>query len=232
MKISFKAFMVLLAAAVLSGCATPNTVISKSYNFDKLKHIGITKFDNPQKIAGIEDLFAQQLIKKGFTVVEREKLDSVIKELKLSASGLFDEKNTKELGRILGVDALLIGEVTYYSPKQTNTYTQENDAVFAVPVYKRDNSRNPDGSYSVRLRQVGTRDRVERHRIPVTVTTNPQVGMVAKIVDTETAEVIWVGSMVEEGENVMDAEENCAHFLIKSMWKDIKILKKEKSEKK
>ncbi len=218
---SFKLLMALLFAAVLSGCATPRTVVSHTYNFNNLKNIGISKFDNPKKISGIEDIFAQQLIKKGFKTVERNKLDRVLKEQKIAASGLEDPDTTKKLGQLLGVDGLLVGEVTYYSPKQSKTHTEEDDTYFSVPVYKKIDNR---------IQQTGTKTKVDKRRYPVTVTTNPQIGLVAKIIDVETAEIVWVGSFIEEGDNVMDAEEDCVHLLVKSLWKDIKKVEREKAK--
>jgi hypothetical protein len=213
----------------LTGCATPHTVVSQTYNFDNLKRIGITKFDTSGKITGIEDLFVQQLMKKGYTTVERDQIDHVIAEQQMSTSALFDPATSKKLGQLLGIDGLLTGEVTYYSPKKSKTRMEESDSYFSTPVYKKVSKKNADGTYSVVLKQIATNTRVERHRFPVTVTTYPQIGIVAKIIDTETAEVVWVGSILEEGENIMDAEENCVHLLVKSMWKDIKELKQKKA---
>jgi curli biogenesis system outer membrane secretion channel CsgG len=229
---SLKVFSVLCAAAaaILSGCATPRSVISQSFDVNS-KRLAVTKFDNAKNLPGIEDIFAQQLMKKGFTVVERKELERVLAEQKIGLSGLFKPETTKKIGEMLGVDGLVIGEVTSYSPKKSKTTTEENDDYFATPVYRKVWRQNPDGTSSAVLEQVGTKTRVEKHRVPVTVTTNPKFGIVVKIVDTQTAEVVWVGSVLEEGEDLMDAEESGVHALVKDLWKDIKELKREKAEK-
>ena len=49
---------------------------------------------------------------KGLRVIERNKLNSVMDELKLQKTGLIDDKSIKELGKWLGVDALLLGSYT------------------------------------------------------------------------------------------------------------------------
>lgn len=49
---------------------------------------------------------------KGLRVIERNKLNSVMEELKLQKTGLIDDKSIKELGKWLGVDALLLGSYT------------------------------------------------------------------------------------------------------------------------
>jgi len=49
---------------------------------------------------------------KGFQVVDRIHLKSILAEHKLSLSGLTDPNTTKKLGKIAGVDAIVIGTVT------------------------------------------------------------------------------------------------------------------------
>ena len=49
---------------------------------------------------------------KGFKVVDRVHLKSIIKEHKLSATGLIDPKTARRLGQIAGVEALVTGTIT------------------------------------------------------------------------------------------------------------------------
>ena len=46
-----------------------------------------------------------------FTVVERERLQQVLKEVTLGQSGVVDEGSAAEVGRLLGVDAIIVGNV-------------------------------------------------------------------------------------------------------------------------
>ena len=48
---------------------------------------------------------------KGFRVVDRTHLNSIIKENKLSATGLIDPKTARELGKFAGVEALITGTI-------------------------------------------------------------------------------------------------------------------------
>jgi curli biogenesis system outer membrane secretion channel CsgG len=48
-------------------------------------------------------------LKKDFAVLDRANLKKILSEHKLTASGLVDPENAKQLGRFAGVDALLIG---------------------------------------------------------------------------------------------------------------------------
>lgn len=49
---------------------------------------------------------------KGFEVVDRTHLKSILAEHKLSATGIIDPQTAKKLGQIAGVDALITGTVT------------------------------------------------------------------------------------------------------------------------
>ena len=49
---------------------------------------------------------------KGFRVIDRTRLKSIIKENKLAATGLIDLATASKLGKIAGVDALVIGTLT------------------------------------------------------------------------------------------------------------------------
>ncbi len=49
---------------------------------------------------------------KGFRVIDRTHLKSIIKEHKLSATGLIDPEAARKLGKIAGVDALVTGTLT------------------------------------------------------------------------------------------------------------------------
>lgn len=52
--------------------------------------------------------------KKGFEIIDRTHLQSMIKEHKLSATGLIDPATAQKLGKIVGVDTLVTGSITAF----------------------------------------------------------------------------------------------------------------------
>lgn len=65
---------------------------------------------------GISDMLVTQIVKDGtFSVIERRKLEAVISEQKLGASGLVDASTAAEIGRILGVKYVIMGSITQFS---------------------------------------------------------------------------------------------------------------------
>ncbi|MFH1369185.1 MAG: CsgG/HfaB family protein [Elusimicrobiota bacterium] len=211
-----KLFLFLLVPVLLSGCASPRTIINKSYNFNHIKRIGVMTFmNNEMEIKGIEDVFVGELMTKGFNLVERQTLEDVLREQKLGTTGALNPDTTKKLGEILGVDALFFGTVTAYFPKED----ENNKVIYEEPVYKKV-KRNIDGTVSVVIEQKGVRPWKQTHSYPSSKQEYPEIGIVAKLIDAETAEIIWVGSVMTDGVNVIDAQQNCIDKLVTQFWMD------------
>lgn len=205
----------------LMGC-TPKTVISSSYNFDQMNRIGIMAFSTPWSgIQGIENLFAKYLIRSGFKVVERAQLESVLKEHGLSVSGYLAPETTREIGRILGVDTLLVGEVSSYTPARTELTTVMNRRSESRPVYAQDVKILPDGTPVAYMRNTGTQVLHATEVRPTEYTINAQVGIIAKLIDVETGEIVWIGSLDESSATALDAADNIARRLVKSFTKEL-----------
>jgi len=64
---------------------------------------------------GITDLLVDKLVNDGtFSVIERKALKSVLDEQNRSISDRFDSSAAAQIGRLLGVDAIVIGSVTQF----------------------------------------------------------------------------------------------------------------------
>lgn len=59
-----------------------------------------------------EELTTKFFISKKFNVIERQLLNKILAEHKLSITGIVDENTAKQLGSILGVDAICTGTIT------------------------------------------------------------------------------------------------------------------------
>ena len=118
--------------AVCAACAfLPGSAFSQEQSTgDKRLLVAVVDFKNQSGdaahdplAAGITGTLITELQKtKTFRLVERERLESVLNELKLGMSGLVDPVNAKEVGKQLGVDALLFGNlsaVKYSQSKNT-----------------------------------------------------------------------------------------------------------------
>ncbi len=212
------AFFLLL---LLMAC-TPKTVLSPSYDFSQINRIGIMAFSNAwTDLNGVENLFAKYLIRSGFKVVERAQLESILHEHNISVSGYLAPETTREIGRILGVDVLLIGEVSSYSPARTELAMTASRRSESRPVIRQDVMRMPDGTYVGYQRPIGTQVSNSMDVRPTEYTINAKVALITKLVDVETAEIVWIGSDSEESSRALDAADYMARKLVKSFTKEL-----------
>ncbi|MCC6585432.1 MAG: curli production assembly protein CsgG [Bryobacterales bacterium] len=116
---------------------------------------------------GIADLLVDQLVRDGvYTVVERKNLDKVLTEQAFSNSDRADTNTAVKLGRVLGVDAIVIGSITQFG---RDDKTQSVSGLGRVA-----------GRYG--LGGVGKRE------------SKAVVGISARMISTETAEVLMVAN--------------------------------------
>ena len=118
-----------LLLTVFSGCG-PRASIRRGYDFNQIKRIGVLKFDSSQSGCfssydpgnAVADEFVLQLLDRDVMVIERSRLESVMKEQDLWKSGSMDSATIKKIGKLLGVDALIIGTVTKYIPDRKERF--------------------------------------------------------------------------------------------------------------
>lgn len=183
----------------LGACATATVAIKSDFDFSRVKRAAVAGFsDHPNHPGSGEALsgaFEQELLAAGYDLVERVQVDKVLREKKLSAS---DPKAAKEIGRLLGVDALLLGRITdFREPREILTQADVVDT-HEDPIYVRRTRRvtNPDGTVgSVEVTEIqGYRTTRVVRREPRTVTTYGRLGVSARLVFVPTGEVLWSGS--------------------------------------
>jgi curli biogenesis system outer membrane secretion channel CsgG len=72
---------------------------------------------------GITDLLVTDLVKNGsFSVIERKALDKILTEQNFSNSNRADPNSAAKIGKLLGVDAIIVGSITEFGneTKKTN----------------------------------------------------------------------------------------------------------------
>lgn len=103
------------------GLSSLSANINKSLplnNNDKKTRIAVVEFANLDgQITALGKYVAEELTTRlfqtgRFDVVERQLLNKIIDEHKLSVSGFIDENTAKSIGKILGVDAIATGTIT------------------------------------------------------------------------------------------------------------------------
>jgi curli biogenesis system outer membrane secretion channel CsgG len=87
------------------------------------KRIAVARFSDGAAYhgcgVGISDMLATALVKSGkFLVVERKDLERVLDEQKLGASGIVTAETAPAMGRVLGVDMIVVGSVSELGTKK------------------------------------------------------------------------------------------------------------------
>jgi curli biogenesis system outer membrane secretion channel CsgG len=71
---------------------------------------------------GITDLLVKYLVKDGtYSVIERKALDKIMAEQNFSNSDRANPTSAAKLGRLLGVDAIIVGSITQFGGETKNT---------------------------------------------------------------------------------------------------------------
>jgi len=79
---------------------------------------------------GISDLLVRHLVQDGtYSVIERKAMDKILGEQNFSNSDRADANSAAKIGRILGVDAIIVGSVTQFGYDNKNTNVGEAVAV-------------------------------------------------------------------------------------------------------
>src|ERR1700759_1130586 len=71
---------------------------------------------------GVTDLLVTYLVKDGsFSVIERKALDKILAEQNFSNSERADASSAAKIGKLLGVDAIVVGSITQFGNDTKNT---------------------------------------------------------------------------------------------------------------
>ena len=110
----------LLTAMTVAGCATSHgeSYASAGYNFANLDRVAIVEVTG--RVYGdaaknqVANMFVMELMKKGYTVVERSQVKAILKEQEFQASDLADPEGAAKAGKILNVPAVLMIDIPKY----------------------------------------------------------------------------------------------------------------------
>jgi len=117
---------VLLMAMTVAGCASSHaeSQAALGYNFGSLDRVAIVEVTG--RIYGdaaknqIASMFTMELMKKGYTVVERSQVKAILKEQEFQASDLADPQGAAKAGQILNVPAVMMIDIPKYGNEKIN----------------------------------------------------------------------------------------------------------------
>lgn len=112
------------AALLLGGCAANVIMRNGGTEAARPMRVAVLPFKPAPGSAGSGELayeaFSTYLLNvKNYSVVDRGALDQLIKEQKLTSTGVFDQEKAVEIGKLLGAEGVVIGAVTEYVQRKT-----------------------------------------------------------------------------------------------------------------
>lgn len=172
LKLSLIISLIMIANSLAQGSldqriAELSQQISKEMSDNNKRTIAVIEFsDLDGNVTNLgkyisEELITKLYLTKKFKVIERQLLNKIIAEQKLSLAGMIDPNSAKKLGGVLGVDAIVSGTITDLSQslkvnaRILNSETGEIFAVASVEIFK-------DESVRVLLKSENTSNDVNR----------------------------------------------------------------------
>jgi len=122
---TISAFVTVMALWLAGGCTSGQSYELPGYDFNKINKVAIVDVvgDVGSNMAKnqLSDMFAMELVKKGFTPVERSQVQSLLKEHEFQAGNLTPEEDAVRAGKILNVPAVAIINVSVRGEEMSMT---------------------------------------------------------------------------------------------------------------
>jgi curli biogenesis system outer membrane secretion channel CsgG len=115
--------LVLVSACVAQQTPSKKRLAILNFEYGTVQSSVAAIFGANQDVGkGISDLLVQKLVEDGkYSVIERNALDKVLTEQNFSDSDRADATTAAKIGRVLGVDAIVLGSVTQFGRDDKNT---------------------------------------------------------------------------------------------------------------
>ncbi len=201
---TIKFLLILPALIPLAACVSPARVaVNPRSDFSVIKRVAVMPFNGPKGDLAA-DMLTQSLIAHGVDVVERQRFNDIMKEQSLSASASFDPSTVKQLGKLLGVDAIFVGTVAESTPQTSYLVSESDNPVVTTVKQVAGSSVHSEGSV------LG----MPNSQI---LSTTANVSLVSRMVDVQTGSIMWAASMSYEGFDIPSAMTGIAESFTRSL---------------
>ncbi|HUJ19930.1 MAG TPA: CsgG/HfaB family protein [Bryobacteraceae bacterium] len=166
----FAGLLLLISVFISVSAAQKKRVAVMNFDYATVHNSVLSIWGYDQDIGkGIADLLVDKLVTDGqYSVIERKALDKVLAEQNFSNSDRADPSSAAKLGKVLGVDAIIIGSITQFGRDDKKTGVG-------------------GGAFGGFGRKVGIGGLEKKEAKAV-------VGISARMVNTETAEILAVAT--------------------------------------
>jgi curli biogenesis system outer membrane secretion channel CsgG len=117
------AFVLFLTVLTTAEAQQKKRVAVMNFDYATVRTYVNTLFGSDQDVGkGIADILVDRLVSDGaYSVIERKELDKIIGEQNFANSDRADASTAAKIGRVLGVDAIIIGSITQFGSDDKKT---------------------------------------------------------------------------------------------------------------
>jgi hypothetical protein len=136
-----------LAAMLLTAACSTSKISIRKDALRQMQTIAVMPFSSTVADAKVTrestEIFRGAMLASGFKVLEREKIDKILKEKELAQTGLIENK-ALEAGQLLGAEGTMLGEITAH---ETHSETVETELPEEGPGKYNPKNDKGDGTY-------------------------------------------------------------------------------------
>ena len=195
LKLSLQISSLVLISSMLFSCAAPavktTTLIpARFHEATKLREVAVLPFDGHygrEFAAEIEGVIGSINVdnKQYFTLIERTKIEKILKEQELSQTGIMDETTAAKVGKLLGAKGIYTGVVTVANTRDAH-YTQNRKECSRREI-KYDKKGNPSEGNCISWRN---------YTVSCTKR-NATFAFTPKLIEVETGRIIYSNNISE-----------------------------------
>jgi TolB-like protein len=193
-----RALAVLLGAALLGACSTANIAVNKSFDFSRVKRVAVVGFKDAPHGPGTGDAvtsaFEQSLLAAGFDVLDHASVAAAVG----GKPGPLDAKTAKAAAAKLGVDALVMGQITGFANARETKVNVDVLGNYDDPVYETRVMHTVDQNGApidlVDKVVVGHRRGQRYHKEPRSYTVPGKLAVSARMIYPANGAMVWSGT--------------------------------------
>jgi curli biogenesis system outer membrane secretion channel CsgG len=116
-------FVIFLAVLSIAQAQTKRRVAVVDFDYSTVRSGVAALFGANQDVGkGIADLLVDRLVQDGvYSVIERKQLDKILAEQNFSNSDRVDPNSAARIGKVLGVDCIIVGSITQFGRDDKKT---------------------------------------------------------------------------------------------------------------
>lgn len=203
---SSKHLILLFFFLILFNCVSPKGVFKPGYNFSSIKKILVLPFSAPSQYSNVgdivSDIFAQKFLEKNYQILGRE----VVKN-ETDFSKIID------IAKSNNIDVIISGSIFKYSVEKKIHALSKKGKNITVS-----NKTNLNLTITETEKEfIVTEGRVYGFDVGIPYEIEANIGIIAKMIDVKSSEIIWSHKSESSAFNIEDAIESAIITLIKSM---------------